>query len=66
MSNESKCPVMSHSQAQGTIANQQWWPNQLNLKMLHQNPPSSNPMGEDFNYAEAFNTLDLDELQAGH
>ena len=63
MSNESKCPVMSHSQAQGTIANQQWWPNQLNLKMLHQNPPSSNPMGEDFNYAEAFNTLDLDELQ---
>ena len=63
MSNESKCPVMHHSQAQGTIANQQWWPNQLNLKMLHQNPPSSNPMGEDFNYAEAFNTLDLAELQ---
>ena len=63
MSNESKCPVMHHAQAQGTIANQQWWPNQLNLKMLHQNPPSSNPMGEDFNYAEAFNTLDLAELQ---
>ena len=63
MSNESKCPVMHHSQAQGTIANQQWWPNQLNLKMLHQNPPSSNPMGENFNYAEAFNTLDLAELQ---
>ena len=63
MSNEGKCPVMHHSQAQGTIANQQWWPNQLNLKMLHQNPPSSNPMGEDFNYAEAFNTLDLAELQ---
>ncbi len=63
MSNENKCPVMHHSQAQGTIANQQWWPNQLNLKMLHQNPPTSNPMGEDFNYAEAFNTLDLDELK---
>ncbi len=63
MSNESKCPVMHHAQAQGTIANQQWWPNQLNLKMLHQNPPSSNPMGADFNYAEAFNTLDLDELK---
>ena len=63
MSNESKCPVMHHSQSQGTIANQQWWPNQLNLKMLHQNPPSSNPMGEDFNYAEAFNTVDLAELQ---
>ena len=63
MSNEGKCPVMHHSQAQGTIANQQWWPNQLNLKMLHQNPPTSNPMGEDFNYAEAFKTLDLAELK---
>ena len=63
MSNESKCPVMHHSQARGTIANQQWWPNQLNLKMLHQNPPTSNPMGEDFNYAEAFKTLDLEALK---
>ncbi len=63
MSNEGKCPVMHHAQAQGTIANQQWWPNQLNLKMLHQNPPSANPIGEDFNYAEAFNTIDLAELQ---
>ena len=63
MSNESKCPVMHHSHARGTIANQQWWPNQLNLKMLHQNPPTSNPMGEDFNYAEAFKTLDLEALK---
>ena len=63
MSNESKCPVMHHSDARGTIANQRWWPNQLNLKMLHQNPPASNPMGDDFNYAEAFNTIDLAELQ---
>ena len=63
MSNESKCPVMSHSQAQGTLANKRWWPDQLNLKMLHQNPPASNPMGEDFNYAEAFRTIDLAELQ---
>ena len=63
MSNESKCPVMGHSHARGTIANQQWWPNQLNLKMLHQNPPTSNPMGEDFNYAEAFKTLDLEALK---
>ena len=63
MSNEGKCPVMHHAHARGTIANQQWWPNQLNLKMLHQNPPASNPMGEDFNYAEAFNTIDLAELQ---
>ena len=63
MSNESKCPVMHHAHARGTIANQQWWPNQLNLKMLHQNPPASNPMGEDFNYAEAFKTLDLEAVK---
>ncbi len=36
-----------------------WWPNQLNLKMLHQNPPAGRPVGEDFNYAEAFKSLDL-------
>ena len=63
MSNESKCPVMHNSHARGTIANQQWWPNQLNLKMLHQNPPASNPMGADFNYAEAFKTLDLEAVK---
>ena len=54
---------MHQPHARGTIANQQWWPNQLNLKMLHQNPPTSNPMGEDFNYAEAFETLDLEGLK---
>ena len=54
---------MSHSHAQGTLANKRWWPNQLNLKMLHQNPPTSNPMGSDFNYADAFKTLDLEELR---
>ena len=63
MSNESKCPVMHHSHPQGTIANQQWWPNQLNLKMLHQNPPTADPMGEDFNYAEAFKTLNLEAVK---
>ena len=63
MSNESKCPVMGHSHAQGTIKNKQWWPNQLNLKMLQQNPPTSNPLGEAFNYAEAFKTVDLDALK---
>ena len=63
MSNESKCPVMHHARARGTIANQQWWPNQLNLKMLQQNPPTSNPMGAHFNYAEAFKTIDLAVLQ---
>jgi catalase-peroxidase len=57
-----KCPVTgaSHKEAQaGSRANQQWWPNQLNLKMLHQNPPMMNPLGESFNYAEEFKTLDL-------
>ncbi len=62
MSNEGKCPVMGHSHA-GTIANQRWWPNQLNLKVLHQNPPAGNPMGENFSYAEEFKTVDLGALQ---
>jgi catalase-peroxidase len=45
--------------ATGSFANQHWWPNQLNLKLLHQNSSLSNPMGEGFNYAEEFKTLDL-------
>ncbi len=44
-------------------SNQDWWPNQLNLKVLRQNSPLSNPMGKDFNYAEEFKTLDLDALK---
>ena len=44
-------------------SNQDWWPNQLNLKALHQNSPLSDPMGRDFNYAEEFKTLDLDALK---
>lgn len=60
-----KCPVMhgAHS-AKGTQANQHWWPNQLNLKMLSQNALSISPMDADFNYAEAFKALDLDALRA--
>ena len=46
-----------------TMSNQDWWPNQLNLKILRQNSPLSNPMGNDFNYAEEFKTLDLDALK---
>jgi len=57
-----KCPVMHGSRTQvggsGT-ANQHWWPNQLNLNILHQHSPRSNPLGEDFNYTEAFKKLDL-------
>ncbi len=44
-------------------SNQDWWPNQLDLQVLHQHSPLSNPMGEDFNYAEEFQTLDLDALK---
>ncbi|MCH7935607.1 MAG: catalase/peroxidase HPI [Proteobacteria bacterium] len=64
-SEASKCPVLGgpHThKAVGSTANQHWWPNQLNLRMLHQNSPQSDPMAEDFNYAEAFKTLDLDAL----
>jgi catalase-peroxidase len=62
----SKCPVMGGANAHtavGTTANQHWWPNQLNLKMLHQNPIQSNPMGEEFDYTEEFNSLDLEVLK---
>ncbi len=66
MTTESKCPVLGGSHrhtAVGATANQHWWPNQLNLKVLHQNSPQSDPMGEEFNYAEEFKTLDLDALK---
>ncbi len=46
-----------------TLSNQDWWPNQLNLKFLRQNSRLSNPMGDDFDYAEAFRALDLDALK---
>ena len=66
MESTSKCPVLGGSHrhtATGTTSNQHWWPNQLNLNILHQNSPLSNPMGKNFNYAEAFNTLDLDAVK---
>ena len=62
MSEEKKCPVTGmtrKSVAGGGTTNRDWWPNQLNLKMLHQNPVSRNPLGEAFNYAEEFKKLDL-------
>ena len=49
--------------AAGAMSNGNWWPNQLNLKILHQNSLKSNPMGADFNYAEEFKKLDLDALK---
>ena len=66
MSHESKCPVTGRTDkptaSRGT-SNRDWWPNQLNLKMLHQNSPLINPMGEEFNYAEEFKKLDLQALK---
>ena len=63
MESNGKCPVMHGSHVGGSLANQHWWPNQLNLKMLHQNSPLSDPMGGAFNYAEEFKKLDLDAVK---
>ncbi len=56
------CPVMGGPHAGhtavGSTANQHWWPNQLSLRMLHQNSPAENPMGDDFDYAAEFDSLD--------
>ena len=67
METQGKCPVM-HGGGQpakvGTQSNRDWWPNQLNLRMLHQHTSLSSPMGHGFDYAAAFQTLDLDALKA--
>jgi catalase-peroxidase len=66
MNEDSKCPVTGGTDkptVSGGTSNQDWWPNQLNLKILHQNSPTSNPMGEAFNYAEEFKKLDLEALK---
>ena len=67
MSNDtqSKCPFSGGSGIHATSvapSNGNWWPNQLNLKPLHQQSELSNPMGPDFDYAEAFKKLDLDAV----
>ncbi len=63
---EGKCPVMhgslSSNSSTGT-SNQDWWPNQLNLSILHQHDKKTNPMDEGFNYAEEFKSLDFDSLK---
>lgn len=56
-----KCPVTGHGA--GGTKNKDWWPNQLKLNILRQNSTLSNPMGEDFNYAEEFKSLDYDALK---
>ena len=65
-----KCPVISEMRpanarhtASGAMSNRDWWPNQLNLRILHQNSPKGNPMGAEFNYAAEFQKLDLKALK---
>jgi catalase-peroxidase len=61
MDNEQKCPFSS--KARSGRSNRDWWPNQLDVSVLHTNHPSGNPMGEAFDYAAEFKTLDLDALK---
>ena len=65
LSSETKCPfpggARRHTVA-GATTNANWWPNQLNLRILHQRSPLSNPMGKEFNYAEEFKSLNLDAV----
>ena len=61
---EGKCPftgVRRHNAGSGPT-NADWWPNQLNIKVLRQNSPQSDPMGKEFNYAEEFKSLDLNAV----
>lgn len=62
---EMKCPVTGKKRmiAGGGASNKDWWPNQLNLKILHQHSDLSNPMGAEFNYAEEFKSLDLNTVK---
>ncbi|MCR9073394.1 MAG: catalase/peroxidase HPI [Alphaproteobacteria bacterium] len=57
------CPFMHGHTLASAVTNRDWWPNQINLKILHQNAPMSDPLGEDFSYKEAFNALNYDELK---
>ncbi|MEI8610437.1 catalase/peroxidase HPI [Enterovibrio sp. Hal110] len=61
MSDVSKCPF--HPVAGGGTTNRDWWPNQLRIDILHQHTPESNPLGENFNYREAFASLDLEAVK---
>ena len=62
MQSESKCPVL-RQQTVGRRSNSDWWPNQVNLKILHQHSAATNPLGADFDYAAAFSKLDLAALK---
>ncbi|MGO2146929.1 catalase/peroxidase HPI [Halomonas sp.] len=59
-----KCPVMHGGNTAASKSNTDWWPNALNLDILHQHDTKTNPLGEDFNYREALQTLDVEALKA--
>ncbi|MEK6215982.1 MAG: catalase-peroxidase, partial [Boseongicola sp.] len=59
MNGDIKCPMSGNTK----VTNRDWWPNQLDLSILHQHAPRSNPMGENFNYRDAFRSLDYDALK---
>ena len=63
MSNEGKCPVMHGHAAAGVQSNRDWWPDQLNLRILHQHSSKSDPMSSEFDYAKEFKKLDLKALK---
>ncbi len=63
MDNEASCPVTGNDRRPTGTTNRDWWPNQLDLRMLHQNPPAADPLGTDFDYAAEFAKLDLEELR---
>ncbi len=62
MSTETKCPVAGSTPRPMAATNADWWPNQLNLRVLHQHSPMSSPMDKQFNYAQEFKSLDLDAV----
>lgn len=63
MTDEKKCPIVHGNTDIGTRSNRNWWPNQLNLSILRQNSPHSDPMGKTYSYAEAFKQLDFNALK---
>ena len=66
MADDAKCPVIHGEERHWLFKgprNKDWWPKLLNLDILHQNHPAGDPMGEDFDYREAFNNLDYDALK---
>lgn len=63
LESEAKCPYPGVAESKPEMTNSNWWPNQIDLRVLHKNNPLADPMGEDFNYVAEFEGVDLDELK---